>query len=441
MRILRTGHRGFQEQFAAVVNRGKASFEEVEALVRAILEGVRTRGDEALMEYTKRFDGVDLSPSQLRVPQEEIEKASEKLPKEDLDALLLAAERIASFHRRQLVNSWFDSTADGIILGQMVTPLRRIGVYIPGGENPYPSTVLMTLIPAKIAGVSELIMVSPIYGGKGIAHVLAAAGIAGATSIFRVGGAQGVAALAYGTESVPKVDKIVGPGNVYVATAKRLVFGEVGIDMVAGPSEICILADGHAAPASVAADLLSQGEHDERALLLLIVLSEAYARAVNEEVEMQVKQLRKREVVERSLGGRSAIIIARDVSEAIDLINEVAPEHLELVVETPWELLGRVRNAGSIFLGPYTPETMGDYLAGTNHVLPTGGTARFSSPLGVDDYLKKTNIISFSQEALIKFREHVLRMAAMEGLDAHGRAVEVRFPGKKKVSMDGQGTD
>jgi len=440
MRILRTGDRGFQEQFAAVVNRGKEGFETVEGLVRAILEGVRTRGDEALMEYTKRFDGVDLSPSQLRVPQEEIERASEKLPKEDLDTLKLAAERIASFHRRQLVNSWFDSTADGITLGQMVTPLRRIGAYIPGGENPYPSTVLMTLIPAKIAGVSELIMVSPVYGGKGITPVLAAAGIAGATSVFRVGGAQGVAALAYGTESVPKVDKIVGPGNVYVATAKRMVFGEVGIDMVAGPSEICVLADGHAAPASVAADLLSQGEHDERALLLLIVLSEAYARVVNEEVEIQLKQLRKREVVERSLGGHGAIIIARDVSEAIDLINEVAPEHLELIVETPWELLGRVRNAGAIFLGPYTPETMGDYLAGTNHVLPTGGTSRFSSPLGVDDYLKKTNIISFSQEALIKFREHVLRMAAMEGLDAHGRAVEVRFPAKE-VSKDGQGAD
>jgi len=440
MRILRTKDRGFQEQFAAVVNRGKEIFEEVEDLVRAILEGVRSRGDEALMEYAKRFDGVDLSPSQLRVSQEEIERATENLPREDLDVLKLAAERIGSFHRRQLVNSWFDSTTDGITLGQMVTPLRRIGAYIPGGENPYPSTVLMTLIPAKIAGVSELIMVSPVYGGKGIKPVLAAAGIAGATSVFRVGGAQGVAALAYGTESVPKVDKIVGPGNVYVATAKRMVFGEVGIDMVAGPSEICVLADGHAAPASVAADLLSQGEHDERALLLLIVLSEAYARAVHEEVEMQVKQLRKREVVERSLAGHGAIIIARDESEAIDLINEVAPEHLELIVETPWDLLGRVRNAGAIFLGPYTPETMGDYLAGTNHVLPTGGTSRFSSPLGVHDYLKRTNIISFSREGLMKFREHVLRMAAMEGLDAHGRAVEVRFPGKK-VSMDGQGAD
>jgi histidinol dehydrogenase len=313
----------------------------------------------------------------------------------------------------------------------MVTPLRTIGAYIPGGENPYPSTVLMTLIPAKIAGVSELMMVSPLYGDRGTEHVLVAAGIAGATSIFRVGGAQGVAALAYGTESIPKVDKIVGPGNVYVATAKRMVFGEVGIDMVAGPSEICILSDDHAAPSSVAADLLSQGEHDERALLLLIVLSEAYARAVNDEVERQVKRLRKRDVVERALSRHGAIVIARDVSEALDLINEVAPEHLELIVETPWDLLGRVRNAGAIFLGPYTPETMGDYLAGTNHVLPTGGTSRFSSPLGVDDYLKKTNVISFSQEALLKFREHVLRMAAMEGLDAHARAVEVRFPGKK----------
>lgn len=431
MRILRTGDRDFREQFAAVVKRGKEDQEEVEALVRAVLEGVRTRGDEALVEYAKRFDDVDLSPSQLRIPEVEIEKAYEKLSKEDLEVLKLAAERIASFHRRQLVNSWFDSTGDGVTLGQIVTPLRTIGAYIPAGENPYPSTVLMTLIPAKIAGVSELMIVSPLYGGRGTEHMLVAAGMAGATSIFRVGGAQGVAALAYGTESIPKVDKIVGPGNVYVATAKRMVFGEVGIDMVAGPSEICILSDDHAMASSVAADLLSQGEHDERAMLVLIVLSEAYARAVNEEVERQVKRLRKRDVVERSLRRHGAIVIARDVSEALDLINEVAPEHLELIVENPWDLLGRVRNAGAIFLGPYTPETMGDYLAGTNHVLPTGGTARFSSPLGVDDYLKKTNVISFSREALLKFREHVLRMAAMEGLDAHARAVEERFPGKK----------
>ncbi|MFQ6078208.1 MAG: histidinol dehydrogenase, partial [Thermodesulfobacteriota bacterium] len=295
------------------------------------------------------------------------------------------------------------------------------------GGNPYPATVLMTLIPAKIAGVSELIVVSPIYGERESAHVLAAARLAGATSIFRVGGAQGVGALAYGTESIPKVDKIVGPGNVYVVTAKKMVFGEVGIDMLAGPSEICIFSDGRTSPSSVAADLLSQGEHDERALLVLIVLSEAYARAVDSEVERQWKELRNKEVVERSLRSNGAIIIARSFDEAIDLINEVAPEHLELMVETPWDLLGRVRNAGAIFLGPFTPETVGDYLAGTNHVLPTGGTSRFSSPLGVEDFLKRSNIISFSREALWEFREHVLKMAAMEGLDAHARAVEMRF--------------
>jgi histidinol dehydrogenase len=432
MRILQVGKKDFEKQFEIVISRGREDLEAVERLVDNILQKVKAKGDEAVLEYTRRFDDMDLSPSQLRVSREEIEEAYERIPKKDLEALKLASERIASFHRRQLVNSWFESTADGIVLGQIVTPLKRIGAYIPGGENPYPSTVLMTLIPAKIAGVSELIVASPIYGGRGSAHVLAAARLAGATSIFRVGGAQGVGALAYGTESIPKVDKIVGPGNVYVATAKKMVFGEVGIDMVAGPSEICIFSDGCTAPSTVAADLLSQGEHDEKALLVLIVLSEAYASAVNSEVERQLKKLRNKEVVERSLSNHGAIVIARSLDEAFDLINEVAPEHLELVVETPWDLLGRVRNAGAIFLGPFTPETVGDYLAGTNHVLPTGGTSRFSSPLGVEDFLKKSNIISFSKEALIKFREHVLRMAAMEGFDAHARAVEMRFLEKKR---------
>ena len=430
MRILRVGEKGFTGQFERVLSRGREDLKAVERVVRAILEDVRANGDKAVIEYTRRFDGVDLLPSQLRVSPKEIEEAYDRVPKEDLGALKLASERIESFHRRQLSNSWFESTADGITLGQKVTPLKRIGAYIPGGGNPYPSTVLMTLIPAKIAGVGELIMVSPIYGGGGNAHVLAAAGLAGATSIFRVGGAQAVGALAYGTESIPEVDKIVGPGNIYVATAKRMVFGDVGVDMVAGPSEICIFSDGHAPPSAVAADLLSQGEHDERALMVLIVLSDAYARVVEREVEGQLKQLRNRGIVERSLNNRGAIIVARNFGEAIDLIDEIAPEHLELMVETPWNLVGRVRNAGAIFLGSFTPETVGDYVAGTNHVLPTGGTARFSSPLGVEDFLKKSNIISFSQEALSEFREDILRMAAMEGLDAHAKAVEMRFSDK-----------
>ncbi|MFB0506511.1 MAG: histidinol dehydrogenase [Thermodesulfobacteriota bacterium] len=432
MRILRVGNKNFENQFEMLISRGREDLEGVERLVGSILQRVKAKGDEAVLEYTRRFDGMDLSSSQLQVSREEIEEAYEKIPKDDLDALKLASERIASFHRRQLVNSWFESTADGVVLGQLVTPLKRIGAYIPGGENPYPSTVLMTLIPAKIAGVSELIVTSPIYGGRGSAHVLAAARLAGATSIFRIGGAQGVGALAYGTESIPKVDKIVGPGNVYVATAKKMVFGEVGIDMVAGPSEICIFSDGRTAPSCVAADLLSQGEHDERALLVLIVLSEAYARAVSTEVEKQLGGLKNKEVVERSLSSHGAIVIARNFDEAIDLINEVAPEHLEVMVETPWDLLGRVRNAGAIFLGSFTPETVGDYLAGTNHVLPTGGTSRFSSPLGVEDFLKKSNIISFTKEALLDFKTHLLKMAAMEGLDAHARAVEMRFLEKKR---------
>ena len=430
MRILRVGEKGFTGQFERVLSRGREDLRAVERVVRGILEDVRANGDKAVIEYTRRFDDVDLLPSQLRVSPKEIEEAYDRVPKEDLGALKLASERIESFHRRQLSNSWFESTADGITLGQKVTPLKRIGAYIPGGGNPYPSTVLMTLIPAKIAGVGELIMVSPIYGGGENAHVLAAAGLAGATSIFRVGGAQAVGSLAYGTESIPEVDKIVGPGNIYVATAKRMVFGDVGVDMVAGPSEICIFSDGHAPPSAVAADLLSQGEHDERALMVLIVLSDAYARVVEREVEGQLKQLRNRGVVERSLNNRGAIVVARSFGEAIDLIDEIAPEHLELMVETPWNLVGRVRNAGAIFLGSFTPETVGDYVAGTNHVLPTGGTARFSSPLGVDDFLKKSNIISFSQEALSEFREDILRMAAMEGLDAHAKAVEMRFSDK-----------
>lgn len=431
MRILRAGDRDFKKWFERLAKRGRTDLEEVERSVRALLEGVKARGDEALIEYTKRFDGVDLSPSQFRVSREEIEEAYKQVPKEDLEALRLASQRIESFHRRQLVNSWFESTADGVILGQMVTPLKRIGAYIPGGENPYPSTVLMTLIPAKIAGVRELVMASPIYGARESAHVLAAARLVGATSIFRVGGAQAVGALAYGTESIPKVDKIVGPGNVYVATAKKIVFGDVGVDMVAGPSEICIFSDGHAPPSSIAADLLSQGEHDERVLSVLIVLSDAYARAVDSEVERQLKDLKNRTVVERALSNHGAIIVAQGLQEAIDLINEIAPEHLELMVEAPWNLVGRVQNAGAIFLGPFSPETVGDYLAGTNHVLPTGGTARFFSPLGVDDFLKKSNIVSFSQEALSEFREYVRRMAGMEGLDAHARAVEMRFLDEK----------
>jgi histidinol dehydrogenase len=437
MRMLRIGNKEFKGQVEGILSRGRADLEAVEGVVRAILEGVRTTGDKAVIEYTKRFDGVDLSPTQFRVSPKEIEDAYERVPKEDLHALKLASERIESFHRRQVSNSWFESTADGITVGQKVTPLKRIGAYIPGGGNPYPSTVLMTLIPAKIAGVSELIMVSPIYGEGGNAHVLAAARLAGVTSIFRVGGAQAVGALAYGTESIPKVDKIVGPGNVYVATAKKMVFGDVGVDMVAGPSEICIFSDGHAPPSSVAADLLSQGEHDERALMVLIVLSDAYARAVKREVGRQLKELRNRGIIERSLNNRGAIIVARSIGEAIDLIDEIAPEHLELMVETPWNLVGRVRNAGAIFLGPFTPETVGDYLAGTNHVLPTGGTSRFSSPLGVDDFLKKSNIISFSQEALSEFKEDILRMAAMEGLDAHAKAVEVRFSDKEAERRKG----
>ncbi len=431
MRILRVGDRDFKKQIEKLAKRGRTDIEEVERVVRALLEGVKARGDEALIEYTKRFDGVDLSPSQFWVSREEIEEAYKQVPKEDLEALRLASQRIESFHRRQLVNSWFELTADGVILGQVVMPLKRIGAYIPGGENPYPSTVLMTLIPAKIAGVRELVMASPIYGARESAHVLAAARLVGVTSIFRVGGAQAVGALAYGTESIPKVDKIVGPGNVYVATAKKIVFGDVGIDMVAGPSEICIFSDGHAPPSSIAADLLSQGEHDERALLVLIVLSDAYASAVDSEVERQLKDLKNRATVERALSNHGAIIVAQSLQEAIDLINEIAPEHLELMVEAPWNLVGRVQNAGAIFLGPFSPETVGDYLAGTNHVLPTGGTARFFSPLGVDDFLKKSNIVSFSQEALSEFREYVRRMAGMEGLDAHARAVEMRFLDKK----------
>jgi histidinol dehydrogenase len=427
MRIVRVKDKDFGRCFKRVLTRGWGELEEVDRSVRSILKGVKTRGDKALVEYTRRFDGVDLSPSQLSVSREEIEEAYEKVPREDMETLRVAAERIESFHRRQLVNSWFETTSDGVTLGQMVTPLKRIGAYVPGGENPYPSTALMTIIPARIAGVSELIMVSPIYGDRGTPHILAAAGLAGATSVFRAGGAQAVGALAYGTESIPRVDKIVGPGNVYVVTAKKIVFGEVGVDMLAGPSEICIFSDGHTPPSHVAADLLSQGEHDERALLVLIVLSDAYARAVDSEVEKQLKEFKGREVLERSVRNQGTIIIARGVEEAIDLIDEIAPEHLELMVEKPWDLVGRVRNAGTIFLGPYSPETVGDYLAGTNHVLPTGGTSRFSSPLGVDDFFKKSNIVSFSQDALSRFKEHILRMAAMEGLDAHARAVERRF--------------
>lgn len=430
MRVIESKDKNFPALLSSITGRGEEETGRVELSVKAILEGVKKGGDRALVEYTRKFDGADVK-GRIEVTPKEIDRAAKRVPKRDLRLLELAASRIESFHKKQLQNSWFSTDPSGATLGARVTPLERAGIYVPGGKAAYPSTVLMNAIPAKVAGVDEVVMVTP-PGGDGVnPYVLAAARVAGVDRVFRVGGAQAIAALAYGTKTVPRVDKITGPGNIYVATAKRLVFGAVNIDMIAGPSEILIINDGTGEPAWIAMDLLSQAEHDELASSILITTSKAMAGAVSTAVAKEIKKLKRRVIAEASIKDYGAIIIVRDLSEAAAVSNTIAPEHLELFVEKPFELLGEIRNAGAVFLGYHTPEAAGDYLAGPNHTLPTGGTARFSSPLGVEDFIKRTSIISFSERSIDALGAEVKRFADIEGLEAHGKSASVRLKKKR----------
>ena len=411
-----------------VMNRSQLQNEEVSRSVKEIVARVRDEGDAALFEYTQRFDKAAINKDNVLVTREEIDAAYAAASPEWLEAMREAARRITAFHEKQKQNTWIDFQP-GIALGQKITPLSRVGVYVPGGTAAYPSSVLMNVLPAKVAGVKEIVMVTPpgTDGGASYPLALAAADIAGVDRIYKVGGAQAVAALAFGTESIPRVDKITGPGNIYVANAKREVFGHVGIDMVAGPSEVLVIADGSADPRYVAADLLSQAEHDPLAAAILVTDSEAVALAVQSELERQTALLPRQEVIRQSLSAYGTIVVADTLPGCAAIANQIAPEHLELSVAEPYALLPLIDNAGAIFLGHWSPEPLGDYLAGPNHVLPTSGTARFFSPLSVDDFVKKSSIICCTREELEAVSAQVELLARQEGLDAHANAVAIRF--------------
>ena len=418
---------GFDEALKKIVDRGEQIPAGVEETVSEIIASVRSQGDAALFEYTEKFDRLALTAQSIQVSAEELEKALQAIEPEAREALELAAERIASYHEKQLTETWISNDEPDVQLGQMVRPLDKVGIYVPGGKAAYPSSVLMNAVPAKVAGVGEVIMVVPMPDGEANPYVLAAAKIARVDRIFKIGGAQAVAALAYGTESVPRVDKITGPGNIYVATAKKQVFGQVDIDMIAGPSEILIINDGSGNPAHLAADLLSQAEHDEIASSILITTDAAMAEKVQAEVESQLKQLPRAGIARKSVADYGAIIVAADILEAIDFSNSIAPEHLELAIDEPFEILDGIRHAGAVFLGHNTPEAAGDYLAGPNHTLPTGGTARFFSPLGVEDFIKKSSIVYFTRDGLERLGDKIVTIAELEGLSAHARSVSIRL--------------
>jgi len=425
MRVLDSGTSDFEGQLKHILLQRRDEMTGVESVVRQIIEDVRREGDEALLQYTERFDGVKISRNEMEIAREVWEQAQQDMAKEAYDALERAADRIESFHAKEICNSWFDIER-GVVRGQIIRPLTRAGVYVPGGKAVYPSSLLMNVIPAKVAGVEEVVVVTP-PSAEGVSPViLAAAAIAGVDQVLLAGGAQAVAALAYGTESVPQVDIVVGPGNIYVATAKRLLFGIVKVDMVAGPSEILVLSDGSVSPRFVAIDLLSQAEHDEMAWSMLITPSVEFADRVREEVRGMLEILPRQGIIAASLERHGLVIIVRDLEEGCEIANRIAPEHLELAVQEPFQWLGMVENAGTVFLGAFTPEAVGDYLGGPNHVLPTGGTARFFSPLGVEHFLKRTNILSLSREALSQVKEDIERLARLESLEAHAQAVGVR---------------
>ncbi len=426
IRILRFSDSDFAEQFRRIEERAEAVPDGIVDTVKGIIADVRKRGDAAVFELTARFDRLELTAETVEVSRAEIDAACARVDERSMQALQLAHDRIARYHAKQKQETWLSTDESDVLVGQMVRPLDRVGIYVPGGKAAYPSSVLMNAVPAKVAGVEDLIMVVPMPGGEVNPHVLAAAKIAGVDRIFKVGGAQAVAALAFGTATIPKVDKITGPGNIYVATAKQLVFGHVDIDMIAGPSEILVINDGSGNAAHIAADLLSQAEHDELASAVLVTSCEKMAAAVQQQVEAQLTQLSREAIARKSIDDYSAIIVAKDLSEAIDFSNRIAPEHLELAVDNPFAIVAGIKHAGAIFMGHYTPEAAGDYLAGPNHTLPTGGTARFFSPLSLDDFVKKSSLIYLTPQGLDRLGDDIEHIAGLEGLQAHARSVSVR---------------
>ena len=428
MRILKLTKETQNNILENLLKRSPNSYGEFESRVNDIIQNVREKRDEAIFEYTLKFDGATIDQDNICVTEEEIKEAYEQVDPKLLDVIRKALVNIRDYHAKQKQYSWFDSDESGIILGQKVTPLKTVGVYVPGGKAVYPSSVLMNVIPAKVAGVSNIIMTTPCgKDGKVYPSTLVAAKEAGVDAIYKVGGAQAIAALAFGTESIPKVDKIVGPGNIYVALAKKAVFGYVSIDSIAGPSEIMVLADETANPRFVAADLLSQAEHDEMASAILVTTSEALAEQVSVEVDKFVTTLSRKEIIRKSLDNYGYILVADTMQDAIDTVNEIASEHLELVTKNPFETMTKIRNAGAIFIGEYSSEPLGDYFAGPNHVLPTNGTAKFFSPLSVDDFIKKSSIISYSRNALEAIHTDIEKFATAEHLTAHANSIKVRF--------------
>lgn len=421
-------YRNHSDEVKNLITRLHSYDEELLTAVKKIVDDVRRRGEKAVFEYTKHFDGAELIRENWQVSEKEMEEAYAQVDGEFLEALRRAKKNISVYHQKQLSNSWWQMDEQGNILGQLYRPLARVGIYVPGGTAAYPSSVLMTALPAVVAGVKEIIMTSPPNAdGSMNPYTLVAAKEAGVTAIYKMGGAQAVAALAYGTESLKPVHKIVGPGNIYVTLAKKLVYGQVDIDMLAGPSEILIVADKSAKPEYVAADLLSQAEHDIMASAILLTPEKALAQEVQKQVEIQLEKLLRQEIARQALEQAGGIILTQDLEEAVALANELAPEHLELALEDPFRWLGKIENAGAIFLGHYSPEPLGDYYAGPNHVLPTGGTAKFYSPLNVDMYVKKTSVIAYSEIGLKAVGRDIMKLATVEGLDAHAQAIKVRL--------------
>lgn len=425
MKLIRLNTKTPTRTWLARLRRTASAPPGIEKTVRTVLEAVRRQGDAAVIRYSREFDQVRVTADRLRIRPDRIKEAYRQVAPAAVESLRFAAARIRSFHERQKPKSW-NYEEQEITLGQLVCPLDRVGIYVPGGKASYPSSVLMNAVPAKVAGVPEVVMCTPIPRGEMNPHLLVAADLAGVDEIYTVGGAQAIGAMAYGTKTIARVDKIVGPGNIYVATAKRLVFGLVDIDMIAGPSEIVVIADDTADPRFVAADLLSQAEHDEQAISILITPSDSLIRKVRIRMKEQIERLPRKKIITQSLRRSGTIFRVRNLEQAVTMANAIAPEHLELAVDQPDRLLPMVKHAGAVFLGHFTTESLGDYVAGPNHVLPTGGTARFSSPLSVDDFVKKTSLLSFSREGLSRVKDAAIRMAEMEGLQAHAQAVEVR---------------
>ncbi len=428
MRIVKLDAGTKKDILSNLLKRSPSQYDEYQADVNKILEDVRLRQDEAVFEYTAKFDGAKINASNILVTEEEIEEAYNKVDNELIEIIRKSIENIRDFHARQVQQSWFETKENGIILGQRVTPIENVGVYVPGGKAAYPSSVLMNVIPAKVAGCKKIVMTTPpgpdgrIYEGT-----LVAANEAGVDEIYKVGGAQAIGALAFGTSIIPKVDKIVGPGNIYVALAKKSVFGHVSIDSIAGPSEILVIADHTANPKFVAADLLSQAEHDELASAILITTSGSLAKEVSKEIDIFLSKLSRSEIMTKSLDNYGYILVADSMEEAIDAANDIASEHLEIMTQDPYLVMTKIKNAGAIFLGPYSSEPLGDYFAGPNHVLPTNGTAKFFSPLSVDDFIKKSSIISYSKEALEPVYKDIVKFAKAESLTAHANSIAVRF--------------